>query len=112
MGYQAVAAVLRQEILNGGYPPGAYLPAEGQLVARFGCAKDTVRDAMQVLRRELLIVTGRGRRSSTPGSWTQRSSRSPRAHRSPPGCPTSPNSSNSDAEPRCRCYRSPPQPVP
>ncbi|MER7006257.1 GntR family transcriptional regulator [Dactylosporangium sp. NPDC000555] len=66
MGYQAVAAVLRQEILDGGYPPDTYLPAEGQLVARFGCGLDTVRDAMQVLRRELLIVTGRGRRSRTP----------------------------------------------
>ncbi|MER7276628.1 winged helix-turn-helix domain-containing protein [Dactylosporangium sp. NPDC000244] len=63
IGHVTVAAMLRQEIFDGRLAPGAELPAEADLAFRFGCGRDTVRAALQVLRRELLIVSARGYRS-------------------------------------------------
>ncbi|GAA3284073.1 winged helix-turn-helix transcriptional regulator [Dactylosporangium vinaceum] len=60
-GYAMVAAALRREILDGQLAPGASLPSEKELTVRFECSRDMVRDALQVLRRELLIVSLRGR---------------------------------------------------
>nr|BFE56441.1 hypothetical protein GCM10020063_009670 [Dactylosporangium thailandense] len=63
LGYLAVAACLRSKILSGEYPSGSRLPAERDLCHLLSCGLDTVRQALTVLRRELLITTVRGYRS-------------------------------------------------
>ncbi|MFG2042142.1 winged helix-turn-helix domain-containing protein [Dactylosporangium sp. NPDC048998] len=63
VGYVAAADLLRTKILRGEYPPGSQLPSEKDLCHVVGCGLDAVRDALGVLRRELLITTRRGYRS-------------------------------------------------
>ena len=57
----AIAAALRDEIRSGELPPGAPLPSEARLTARFGVSRGTVRQALASLRSEGLIAGGRGR---------------------------------------------------
>ena len=59
-----VADQLREQILDGTYPPGAQLPTEAQLAEAYRCGRDMVRDAIAALRAEDLIVTERGRRTT------------------------------------------------
>lgn len=49
-----VADVLRRQVLHGAFPSGA-LPAEPQLVKDFGASRNTVREALDLLRAEGLI---------------------------------------------------------
>lgn len=58
--YQQVASALRDQIDRGGLAPGTLLPSEAQISGRFGVGRDTVRDALAVLRSEGRIVTVRG----------------------------------------------------
>ncbi len=60
--YQQIAAILRDEIARGVYPPGRPVPSETQLMQRFEVARLTARKAVRVLAGEGLVevVPGRG----------------------------------------------------
>ncbi len=47
-----ITAAIREEIVSGVYPPGARLPSQLDLVARFGVADLTVRAVLKQLQRE------------------------------------------------------------
>lgn len=59
--YQQLAALLRAQIEDGTWLPGARLPSEPGLQQAHGLARDTVRAAIRVLREEGLVVTLPGR---------------------------------------------------
>ncbi|MEO3929920.1 GntR family transcriptional regulator [Micromonosporaceae bacterium B7E4] len=59
--YRRVADELRRRILSGAIPPGSVLPSESALMAEFGIARGTVREAIALLRTEGLAVTEMGR---------------------------------------------------
>src|SRR5580698_4747145 len=62
-GYSAwrlIADELRREIVSGAQPPGAKLPAEGELAERFGVHRNTVRQAVAALAAEHLVIARRG----------------------------------------------------
>ena len=48
-GYQSIADALREEIRAGRYLPGAFLPTEKDLQARFGVSRSTIRRALSTL---------------------------------------------------------------
>ena len=58
--YLAVADEIRTAILSGMYPPGTPLPAERRLCFEYRCGRDTVRDALDVVRGEGLVIKERG----------------------------------------------------
>ncbi|SOC03362.1 phosphonate metabolism transcriptional regulator PhnF [Rhodobacter maris] len=58
--WAAIAASLRSEIAGGAYPPGAKLPTEAALSARFGVNRHTVRHALAALAAEGLVHARRG----------------------------------------------------
>jgi DNA-binding transcriptional ArsR family regulator len=57
--YWRVAAELLDELRDGIVPPGERLPGERQLAAHFGVSRETVRQALEVLRRDGLVSTDR-----------------------------------------------------
>ncbi len=59
--FRLVADELRRRILAGALPPGSLLPSESALVAEFGVARGTIREAMALLRAEGMVVTEHGR---------------------------------------------------
>lgn len=59
-GYATVKASLRRAIEDGGWKPGMKLPSERQLVEQFGCARMTVRRALDELRGEGLVERRHG----------------------------------------------------
>ncbi|MGW3136675.1 GntR family transcriptional regulator [Streptomyces sp. NPDC001139] len=61
--YQQVAAAIREAILSGEYEPGAPLPSEAQLMARYEVSRPTVRNAVSALRAEGLIDVRHGKGS-------------------------------------------------
>ncbi|MET9498333.1 GntR family transcriptional regulator [Streptomyces sp. NPDC006552] len=69
--YQRIASVLADDIREGRVEPGQRLPSERLLTERFGAARTTVRAALELLRQQGLVVTGkRGTYATTdrPGS--------------------------------------------
>lgn len=58
--FRQLARILRAEIQEGVYLPGELLPTERELAAAHGIGKDTVRDALQLLRAWGLVVTVQG----------------------------------------------------
>ena len=62
---EAVVASLRARILDGVIAPGARLP-EAELAADFGVARPTVREAIQTLVHEGLLVRERNRSAHIP----------------------------------------------
>ena len=60
--YRQVAAAIRDAIASGEYPPGAPLPSEAQLIARYQVSRPTVRNAVSALRSEglLEVIHGKG----------------------------------------------------
>lgn len=58
--FTSIAETLRSEIATGLYPPGAKLPTEAALSARFGVNRHTVRHALQALAKEGLVHARRG----------------------------------------------------
>jgi DNA-binding transcriptional regulator YhcF (GntR family) len=58
--YVQVASVLRAAILTGSIPPGDRLPSGPELSQRYGVARQTVQNAIKVLRDEGLIVSRQG----------------------------------------------------
>lgn len=62
-----VVDLLRQRVQSGEWQPGASLPAEADLAHEYGVGKDTLRDALAVLRAEGTVRGGgRGRRAMVP----------------------------------------------
>jgi len=58
--WQAIASALRGEISDGAHTPGDKLPTEGELAARFGVNRHTLRHALSHLVDEGLLRTRRG----------------------------------------------------
>ncbi|MEV7014044.1 winged helix-turn-helix domain-containing protein [Streptosporangium sp. NPDC051022] len=58
--YKQLAALLRDAIDRGEYGPGEKLPSEGRLAQIYEVGRDTVRDALNLLRGEGRIVTTKG----------------------------------------------------
>lgn len=66
--YRSVAARLLDELRDGSVPPGERLPGERQLAERFGVSRETVRQALELLRRDGLVTTDRrGSHATLPG---------------------------------------------
>jgi GntR family transcriptional regulator len=69
-GYREIADVLTHEIQSGAWVAGSQLPAEADLVERFGASRNTVRESLRQLGRQGYIRRQRGSRSvvvsSTP----------------------------------------------
>ena len=61
MVYVAIADVLAGRIDDGTYPPEARLPAELDLVAEFGASRESVRRAVDELRKRGLVETVKGK---------------------------------------------------
>jgi GntR family transcriptional regulator len=55
--YEQIAAVLRQRIEDGTYPPGRALPSAPALCQEFGVARLTMTSALRVLARAGLVYT-------------------------------------------------------
>ncbi|AWZ06136.1 MULTISPECIES: winged helix-turn-helix domain-containing protein [unclassified Streptomyces] len=65
--YQRIAAALRHEMDRTALTPGARLPSERSLAARYQVNRQTIRAALQHLREDGLVVTGRrGTRTAFP----------------------------------------------
>ncbi|HZC63001.1 MAG TPA: winged helix-turn-helix domain-containing protein [Streptosporangiaceae bacterium] len=60
--YLQIAAILRDAIARGDYPPGRAVPSESRLMQEHGVARLTARKAVRVLAEEGLVevVPGRG----------------------------------------------------
>lgn len=58
--YEQVTRALRKTIEDGGWTPGLKLPSERDLSERYGCARMTVRRALQELESEGLVVRSHG----------------------------------------------------
>ncbi|MEE6257982.1 GntR family transcriptional regulator [Plantactinospora sonchi] len=59
--YRAIADELRRRITAGAIPPGALIPSESSLTTEFRVARGTIREAINVLRAEGLVMTEHGR---------------------------------------------------
>src|SRR5581483_7054315 len=66
--YKQVAAVVRQAIADGEYPPESPLPSEAELSARYKISRPTVRQALAALRSEGLIEVIMGKGSFVRGT--------------------------------------------
>jgi GntR family transcriptional regulator len=59
--YQAIYAVLRQQILDGEFPPGSRLAPQQELADRFGVTLMTLRQALGSLESDGLVRAARGK---------------------------------------------------
>ncbi len=59
---------LKDQIINGEWRPGDRIPSEAQLIQLFGVSRGTVRQAVQKLAGEGLIVTRHGEGSFVQGT--------------------------------------------
>ena len=59
--YEQVADHMALRIAAGEWQPGSRLPPERELASEYGCAYNTLRRAMSVLRERGLIITMHGR---------------------------------------------------
>ena len=55
-----VAEAIKEWVVERGLAPGDRLPGEAELIARFGMAKGTIREAMRLLQAQGLVVTKTG----------------------------------------------------
>ena len=62
--YRRIADALRKEIHSGRLPPGGRLGTQQQLGRAYGVGRDTVRQAVQLLREEGLLEDGRSGRAA------------------------------------------------
>lgn len=70
---QMVAETLGNRIASGEYGQGSRMPAERELAASLGVARNTVREALEILSRKGLITrrAGAGSYVSDPGTWDE-----------------------------------------
>ncbi|MER6256998.1 GntR family transcriptional regulator [Streptomyces sp. NPDC001584] len=69
--YQRIAAALRRDLDRAAHAPGGRLPSERSLAARYQVNRQTIRAALQYLREDGLVVTGRrGTRPAVPALAT------------------------------------------
>ena len=61
--YMGIADVIAARIEDGTYPPEGRLPAELEIAAEFGSSRESVRRAVEELRRRGLIETVKGKGS-------------------------------------------------
>ncbi|CAM5615820.1 GntR family transcriptional regulator [Streptomyces avidinii] len=67
--YQRIAAALRRDLDRAAHTPGGRLPSERSLAARYQVNRQTIRAALQYLREDGLVVTGRrGTRPAVPAA--------------------------------------------
>jgi GntR family transcriptional regulator len=59
--YRQIASMLRGAISSGQLEAGGRLPSEAELIEHFGVARMTVRQAVQELRAEGLVISEHGR---------------------------------------------------
>ncbi|MGH3864313.1 GntR family transcriptional regulator [Actinokineospora sp.] len=59
--YRQLADVLRGRVRTAGYAPGSQIPSERDLVAEFGVSRPTVRQAIELLRNEGVLLAEHGR---------------------------------------------------
>jgi GntR family transcriptional regulator len=59
--YRQIASMLRDSIMSGQLEAGGRLPSEAELIEHFGVARMTVRQAVQELRAEGLVISEHGR---------------------------------------------------
>lgn len=66
-----VAEAIGARIASGAYPKGSRLPAERQLAASLNVARNTLREALDLIERQGLILrrAGAGSYVTEPGSW-------------------------------------------
>ena len=94
--YMQVAEAIRGEIAAGNPPVGGLLAGEKTLAARYGVGRNTVRDALAILRTEGLIDGRQGYRSrvlwgvSTLGPVSKWGSERTEAHASAGAAPIRP----------------------
>jgi|HigsolmetaAR205D_1030408.scaffolds.fasta_scaffold00098_26 DNA-binding FadR family transcriptional regulator len=69
--HDIIARTLGQEILRGIHAPGANLPSEAELLARFGASRTVLREAMKTLAAKGLVVlkTRVGTRVLNSSNW-------------------------------------------
>src|SRR5512138_1050582 len=69
--HDTIARTLGQEILTGIHAPGANLPPEAELLARFGASRTVLREAMKTLSAKGLVVlkTRVGTRVLNSSNW-------------------------------------------
>jgi DNA-binding FadR family transcriptional regulator len=69
--HDQMARALATEILQGVYPPGANLPPESELLARFGVSRTVLREVSKTLAAKGLVVakTRVGTKVLDPGHW-------------------------------------------
>lgn len=69
--HDTIARTLGQEILRGVHAPGANLPPEAELLARFGASRTVLREAMKTLAAKGLVVlkTRVGTRVLNSSNW-------------------------------------------
>ena len=65
--YKKVALELREEIIDGKWVSGDFLPSEAELIKRFNVSRITVRQALQLLELEGLIIRQQGKGTYIPG---------------------------------------------
>ena len=58
--YIGIAKDLKDNIFAGHYPVGAFLPTEEQLCQKYEVSRNTVREALRILREENLVSSRRG----------------------------------------------------
>jgi DNA-binding GntR family transcriptional regulator len=58
--YVRIAGALRDEIVAGTFPIGSLLPTENELCLRFAVSRNTVREALRLLREDGFITSRRG----------------------------------------------------
>ncbi len=57
---QQVAEAIKSWVMANGWGPGARLPSEADLIARFGMAKGTIREAIRILEAQGLVKSRTG----------------------------------------------------
>lgn len=58
--YKRVAQVVRDQIMTGELRGGDRLPSNREMAGQFGVCRDTVTRALRLLKREGLVVAGKG----------------------------------------------------
>lgn len=59
--YQQIKALITQSLISGEWSPGAAIPSEMELAARFGVSQGTVRKAIDELAAENIVVRRQGK---------------------------------------------------